>query len=234
MNEHLRNEYFRSSGKERKDFVRPTNPEIYREDFNKYWYDFAESQESSIEWADELKFSDASFSAQRVLLFLRAIVARPDIIVLDEAMSGLDDFVRDKCLLFLEYGESKRLSPWVKTYPNTEQRGKVNAQGYNEIERGKKDVRDAVFFGIRDEQALVCVSHVREEVPASVRDWIYLPDLTAEEEVGPIRTGRVGKKPLRFDGKAWLGIWDTQAAVSVSRGEAKADAAVDGAKAEDV
>lgn len=228
MNEHLRNEYFRAKGNERKEFVRPTNPETYREDFNEYWYDFAEAQESSIEWADELKFGDASFSAQRVLLFLRAIVARPDIIVLDEAMSGLDDFVRDKCLLFLEHGEGKRLSPWVKSSFNVEQRGKVNPQGYGEIERGKKDSRDAVFFGLRDEQALVCVSHVKEELPPSIKDWIYLPDLTSDEDSGAIRTGKVSRKPLRFDGKAWNAVWDAQAVPRVSRG--KGSATIDSSK----
>ncbi|PZD35400.1 ModF, ABC-type molybdenum transport system, ATPase componentphotorepair protein PhrA [Pyrenophora tritici-repentis] len=60
-------------------------------------------------WASETLFGELSFSAQRVLLFLRATIRNPDIVILDEAFSGMDDLVRDKCLLFLSQGQSMAL-----------------------------------------------------------------------------------------------------------------------------
>lgn len=61
-------------------------------------------------WADVLRFRDLSFSAQRVALFLRAIVKKPELVILDEAFSGMDDFVREKCMLFLEFGQTCSIS----------------------------------------------------------------------------------------------------------------------------
>ncbi|KAK6075071.1 ABC transporter ATP-binding protein [Seiridium cupressi] len=60
-----------------------------------------------LKWGDHYMFGELSFSAQRVTLFLRAIIKNPDIVVLDEACSGMDDGVRNRCLLFLEHGEAK-------------------------------------------------------------------------------------------------------------------------------
>ncbi|KAM0814746.1 putative ABC transporter domain-containing protein [Seiridium cardinale] len=60
-----------------------------------------------LKWAGHYMFGELSFSAQRVALFLRAIIKNPDIVVLDEACSGMDDGVRNRCLLFLEHGETK-------------------------------------------------------------------------------------------------------------------------------
>jgi len=62
------------------------------------------------DWADELFFGGLPFSAQRVALFLRAIIKQPDLVILDEAFSGMDDSVRDRCLLFLAHGETKAFS----------------------------------------------------------------------------------------------------------------------------
>ncbi|KAI2614285.1 P-loop containing nucleoside triphosphate hydrolase protein [Hypoxylon fragiforme] len=76
-------------------YVRPSQP-VSSEDLS------ADSK-----WADHYMFGELPFSAQRVALFLRAIIKQPDIVVLDEACSGMDDGVRNRCLLFLENGEGK-------------------------------------------------------------------------------------------------------------------------------
>lgn len=205
MNTHLAHEYFRPAKRERKEHVKAGNATTYRENYNKYWYEHAEAQEASIEWADTLTFRNASFSAQRVLLFLRAIVSSPDIIVLDEAFSGLDDWIRDKCLAFLEYGESRRLTPWARRNHWQELQGQVTSGGYVTVARQKRDMDDATFMGVTAEQAVICVAHVKEEVPASVRDWLFLPDVSEE---GVMRTGRIeGTRPLRADSLAWNEVW---------------------------
>ena len=69
-----------------------------------------EASSSRPSWAEDLLFGGVPFSAQRVALFLRAIIKNPDLVILDEAFSGMDDGVRDRCLLFLAHGEAKQYS----------------------------------------------------------------------------------------------------------------------------
>lgn len=52
----------------------------------------------------ELCFGEAGLSMQRLVLFLRAIVPRRELLVLDEAFSGMEEGVRDRCLGLLEEG----------------------------------------------------------------------------------------------------------------------------------
>jgi hypothetical protein len=58
--------------------------------------------------------------------------------------------------------------------------------------------------GLSDEQALICISHIKEEIPDSVKDYIILPQ---PKSGAPARFGKV-EKPLRGDAKTWWGIWN--------------------------
>lgn len=60
-----------------------------------------------------------------------------------------------------------------------------------------------VVRGLEGRQALVCVSHVRGEVPGVVRDWLCLPSAESGEVV---RRGRFGG-PLEGVEGGWEGIW---------------------------
>ena len=113
------------------------------------------------DWANRVRFGDLPFSSQRVALFLRAIVKQPDIVILDEAFSGMDEILRNKCM--------KHLQGWLT-----------------------------------QDQALICVSHVKEEVPPSVRQWMCLP----HERGVPPRFGRL-EAPLRKEAQ-WNQIWGVQ------------------------
>ncbi|EHL03265.1 putative Uncharacterized ABC transporter ATP-binding protein [Glarea lozoyensis 74030] len=93
-------------------------------------------------WADTNLFGALPFGAQRVLLFLRAIVKEPDIVILDEAFSGMDDMVRDRCLLFLAHGELKR----YRTHENGER---------SIVDSEMKSLNFDAIWGLSDEQALV-------------------------------------------------------------------------------
>jgi len=167
-------------------YVRPQNAHIYKELANSYWYDIDLDNTQSVEWADDLLFGEIPFSAQRVCLFLRAIIRSPDVVILDEAFGGMDDFVRDKCLLFLEHGENMALSPLTPTQDFS--RGnpvpRKRTHGYERIK--------GVMPGLSDQQALIVVSHVKEEVPSCVRNWLYLPDAatarSAEDTTAPPTT----------------------------------------------
>ncbi|KAF1919714.1 hypothetical protein BDU57DRAFT_554904 [Ampelomyces quisqualis] len=145
----------------------------------------AKENAKGTQWASNTLFGQLSFSAQRVLLFLRATIANPDIVILDEAFSGMDDAARDKCLLFLSRGQLMHLQytdagpmpvPW--------------------------DAGGVVVTGLQDHQALLCVSHSKQEIPGCVRDWICLP----EAGTGAPRLGR-WNGPVELDGSRWDEIW---------------------------
>lgn len=150
----------------------------------------------STDWADDIRFGDAPFSAQRVALLLRAIVKRPDLVVLDEAFSGMDEYVRDKCMLFLTWGETRSFAFFKGDQDRTRRRWVIHTH--------PKLLSNDVFEGLSDYQALICVSHVKEEVPGLVREWIGLPEASSRR---PARFGRFNG-PLEADTSAWDKIWN--------------------------
>lgn len=150
-------------------------------------------EDTRIDWADELRFGELSFSAQRVALFIRAVIKKPDLVILDEAFSGMDEEVRNKCMVFLGHGQ-ERTSVWNKaqaTMVAVRARGKFISAG------------EARFSGLSKEQALLCVSHVKEEVPGVMREWICLPE--AQTGKAP-RHGRL-RSPLCWNWTKWDRIW---------------------------
>ncbi|TLD08587.1 uncharacterized protein PgNI_06743 [Pyricularia grisea] len=166
-------------------FERELNPAVHSENDQTN----QNSGSRTLKWADNYLFGELSFSAQRVLLLLRAIIKSPDIVVLDEAFSGMDEAVRDKCMLFIAHGEEKILAAeggrQVVVESQVKQDGKVRVTG------------------LSDRQAFICISHVKEEVPDFVREWLCLPEATSGL---PARFGRLDG-PLRLDGKRWDDIW---------------------------
>ncbi|KAK7417527.1 hypothetical protein QQX98_004491 [Neonectria punicea] len=143
------------------------------------------SSHEGLAWADEYIFGGLSFSAQRVALFIRSMIKSPDVVVLDEAFSGMDDAVRDKCTLFLNEGEAK-------TYRSEEI-----------IESEASRSGTIKVPGLSDEQALICIAHIKEEVPDCVREWLCLPEANTKQ---PARFGRLDG-PLGLDEKRWQQVW---------------------------
>ncbi|KAE8443496.1 hypothetical protein EG329_001808 [Mollisiaceae sp. DMI_Dod_QoI] len=140
------------------------------------------------EWADQLVFGGLPFSSQRVALFLRAVIKQPDLVILDEAFSGMDEGVRDRCLLFLGHGETKQFS------------------GSGEARILESDISKAgqvKVGGLTKDQALLCISHVREEIPGSIREWICLPEANSGE---PARFGRLDGS-IEGNYRRWNEIW---------------------------
>ncbi|KAG9194686.1 hypothetical protein G6011_04721 [Alternaria panax] len=138
-------------------------------------------------WASNTLFGEVSFSAQRVLLFLRATIRNPDIVILDEAFSGMDELVRDKCLLFLSHGQSMELKPSDDGLRPVKREGEVRVQG------------------LQPHQALLCVSHSKHEVPGCIREWVCLP----EPGTGPPKFGRFDG-PVELDARRWNQVWNEE------------------------
>lgn len=141
-----------------------------------------------LSWATDVFFGELSFSAQRIALFLRATIRNASIVILDEAFSGMDDLARDKCLLFLSHGENMELH--------------YTDAGPKPAESDMKKRGEAVFPGLQEHQALLCVSHSRQEVPGCVREWVCL----AEPGMGQPRFGR-WDGPLELAASRWNEIW---------------------------
>ncbi|KAK1827658.1 P-loop containing nucleoside triphosphate hydrolase protein [Podospora conica] len=154
------------------------------------------THEDPVDWARDYMFGELSFSAQRILLFLRAIIKHPDIVVLDEAFSGMDDAVRDKCMLFLAHGEEK-------TYATASAAGGRLSPVAQVVASEAAKAGTVKVTGLSERQALVCISHVKEEVPGCVREWICLPEANTG---APARVGRL-EGPLGRDGRGWGEIW---------------------------
>ncbi|KAF2188103.1 P-loop containing nucleoside triphosphate hydrolase protein [Zopfia rhizophila CBS 207.26] len=142
----------------------------------------------SLDWATRFMFGELSFSAQRVLLFLRATIRNPDIVILDEAFSGMDDLVRDKCLLFLSRGERTTLH--------------YHESGPKPVQSDVSKRGEVIVPGLQDHQAFLCVSHSRQEVPGCIREWICLP----EPGTGAPRFGRFDG-PVELSYKRWNEVW---------------------------
>jgi len=135
-------------------------------------------------YADDIRFGQLSVAQQRIVLFLRALVAKPDIVILDEPFSGLSATQRDKCLRFLDEGEVPK-----RRYP-------------------QRDTTEYRFTGLSDQQALLMISHVPEEIPDSVRYYMRLPsDPGAGAEpldfrFGMLKSGTALRVPETWDA-AW-------------------------------
>lgn len=159
-----------------------------------------EGDPNGADWADQMKFGELNFSAQRVALFIRAVIRNPDLVVLDEAFSGMDDAARDKCHLFLSSGQ------------NASFRFKSTAFGSKALTR-RPAVQESYhsrlgmvkIHGLQDHQALIVISHKKEEVPGSVRNWICL----AQPGQGPPRVGEL-LMPLELKVGGWDEIWGTK------------------------
>ncbi|OAP57344.1 hypothetical protein AYL99_08082 [Fonsecaea erecta] len=186
-------------------FLRWWEPELRQDTIDAPGYNGTTS-ESDLSWAADREshaFGTLPFSAQRLLLLLRALIKQPDIIILDEAFSGLSADTRDKAMSWLEFGENKAppssLSPTPQSATTTTSRGAPSSdtQGTN--------VR---FPGLTPAQALVVVSHVKEEIPDCVDEWLRLP---GEEEVVEnsrgVEGGRTRERGWVKSQDGWMRVW---------------------------
>ncbi|KAJ9602676.1 hypothetical protein H2200_012870 [Cladophialophora chaetospira] len=143
-------------------------------------------------WANDKTthtFSTLPFSTQRLLLFLRALIKQPDIIILDEAFSGLSARTRDKAMSWLEVGASStQYAP--PSFPNS------------------SSPKSVLFAGLTDQQALVVVSHVKEEIPDCVDEWLRLPGEEEITETGRgVEGGRTRQRGWVKSQEGWMKVW---------------------------
>lgn len=133
-----------------------------------------------VEYADQIRFGQLTTAQQRIVLFLRALIHKPDIVILDEPFSGLSASQRDKCLQYLE-------------------RGDAGPGDNSELAR---------FHGLSQEQALVLISHVKEEIPDSVRYYMRLPsDSNDGSEPLDFQFGLLNKTSTLSDPQVWDVAW---------------------------
>lgn len=120
--------------------------------------------DADLSWAtDKIRhpsFGQLPMGTQRLLLLLRAIIKQPDIVILDEGFSGIPETTRIKALNWLEHGDG-------------------DASLSSPTQQPESSGTSTRFPGLTDQQAIIVVSHVREEIPACINEFIRLP---SEEE----------------------------------------------------
>ncbi|KAE8375052.1 P-loop containing nucleoside triphosphate hydrolase protein [Aspergillus bertholletiae] len=154
-----------------------------------------------VDYADSTLFSQLNTAQQRVVLFIRALVHKPEIVILDEAFSGMPASMRDKCMHFLEAGErsGNRASSATRRSDSKEDW----LRGYNTNESAIR------HFGLSDDQALIIISHNRDEIPDSVRYYMRLPSENVDGSepldfrFGQLKYGKALNEPSTWE-HAWL------------------------------
>ena len=160
---------------------------------------FEQWYEEESRWADLTKFSELSLSAQRVALFIRAVIKKPDIVVLDEAFSGMDELSRRKCLMWLAHGDLKWLQAPYQWSVMQEPK----------IDTGLDEVGLSRVSGLEPRQALICISHREEELPFVVDNWLRLPEAN---EGKPVVFGKIDKSQRDWWARDWWSeIWTKEA-----------------------
>ncbi|KAE8357050.1 P-loop containing nucleoside triphosphate hydrolase protein [Aspergillus coremiiformis] len=168
--------------------------------YNKGRNPFFYPPDYDVEYADSTRFGELNTAQQRLVLFIRAIIHRPDIVILDEAFSGMPASVRDKCIHFLEAGECSRnrVSSITRRTNNKE----TWLQGFNADESAIR------YRGLSDDQALIMICHNREEIPDTVRHYMRLPsEAVGDSEPLDFRFGILKYKNTFNDPDVWNKAW---------------------------
>ncbi|KAH2934128.1 hypothetical protein KXW73_004057 [Aspergillus fumigatus] len=180
-------------------------PKIEQLKFTKKNRDFVPT-DYDVEYADSVRFGELSTAQQRLVLFIRALIHKPDIIILDEPFSNMSASLRDKCIHFLEAGEMRGnlKSPITKRAANPEA---TWLKGSNVT---PSEVRHR---GLSKDQALIMISHVKEEIPDSVRYYMRLPSDPGDGgEPLDFRFGVLQRGSVMSDPKIWDLAWSPPSA----------------------
>ncbi|KAJ5953681.1 ABC transporter [Penicillium verhagenii] len=137
-----------------------------------------------IDYADNVTFGQLTTAQQRIVLFLRALIHNPDIVVLDEPFSGLSASQRDKCLHYIDHGDAPSVF------------NRASSRGLSR------------YRGLSENQALVLISHIKEEIPESVRYYMRLPSEPGDgTESLDFRFGLLKNTSVLSDPKVWDAAW---------------------------
>ncbi|KAI9373362.1 P-loop containing nucleoside triphosphate hydrolase protein [Aspergillus egyptiacus] len=166
-----------------------------------------------VEYADTTTFGQLSTPQQRLVLFLRALVHKPDLIILDEPFSGMSASMRDKCIYFLEIGEQ---IPGRRVTPRTRRaalkafwsRDALREHPDRTSLRSKPSVR---FTGLSDSQTLIVISHVREEIPDTCRHYMRLPSRKDDGTKLDFRFGSLKYASMLSNPEIWETAWSSPA-----------------------
>ncbi|KAL1959072.1 hypothetical protein VTO42DRAFT_2858 [Malbranchea cinnamomea] len=161
---------------------------------------------SSQSWADQLTFRDLSLAQQKLVLFLRAIIRKPDLVILDEALSGMSRDLRDKCLHFLEVGPRLIASTGLRRVHDADA-----AKQWKLPRKERCAALSTLFDGLEPHQALIVISHVKEEIPETLTHWMRLPG--PEEDSSVFSLGNFFGRSSVLSGK-WGRIWGDRSAGS--------------------
>ncbi|OAX80355.1 hypothetical protein ACJ72_05313 [Emergomyces africanus] len=177
---------------------------FFEADLNPDFSPCSDRMQTKPSWADSLSLSSLTLAQQRLTLFLRAIIHKPDLIILDEAFSGMQSTLRDKCLHFLEVGEQQQVAS------SGTRRTAHYADVWHLPPPPSQSGPKLRHSGISNDQALVVISHVKEEVPDIVSQWMRLPSpARTVEEAAMSMDFQIGQLAAHESvaAHAWETIW---------------------------
>lgn len=157
--------------------------------------------DDGVDYADEIRFADLNVAQQRLVLFLRAIIHKPDLVILDEPFSGMSPTLRNRCINFLEVGELRR-GYGGSTQCRTSDDDTLDEAG------SSPDSPSVRHRGLSDNQALIVVAHVKDEIPSCVRHFMRLPcNPGDEDEALDFRLGALYPSRAISDNRVWEALW---------------------------
>ena len=113
-----------------------------------------------LDWADGIRFGDLPRSAQQIAIYLRAIIGKPDLIILEDSFGDIEDHLRQKCVRLLFDGITHQ--PKRSSTPSKRK-------------QGHPVHNDAMILpALSPDQALVCYTPESSRTPVWVEDWIFL------------------------------------------------------------
>jgi ABC-type molybdenum transport system ATPase subunit/photorepair protein PhrA len=134
----------------------------------------------NVDYADNINFGQLSVAQQRLILFIRAIIKKQELIILDEAFSGMPANMREKCFYLLN----------------------------NSGPPDAGELANSPLPYLGPEQALIVVSHLPEEIPDTVRFWMRLPSEVGDGHQLDFAQGVLpDDSTLSEDRKIWETIW---------------------------
>ncbi|OJD17098.1 hypothetical protein AJ78_02799 [Emergomyces pasteurianus Ep9510] len=184
---------------------------FFEADLNPNFHPLHDRLQTTPSWADSFSFYSLTLAQQRLTLFLRALIHKPDLIILDEAFSGMQSTLRDKCLHFLEVGEQQHVDS------SGTRRTARYADVWHLPPPPSPSSTKLRHSGITSHQALVVISHVKEEVPDIVSHWMRLPTPSrmtdvpfTQDELGTAMDFQIGQLAAHesLAMHAWETIWE--------------------------
>lgn len=118
-----------------------------------------------LDWADRVRFGDLSVGAQAVVVFLRALLKKPELLLMREPFRDMSRGLRERCEYFMQ-PQSRKPPDWALDLD----RRVMGPRRWRSVAK-----RIIATMQLRPHQAVIYVTSKRGEEYFLVQDWLLLP-----------------------------------------------------------